>query len=75
MHYLPLLVFLDKGFQFQPDDCNGCYDVLIMSINLSDIAFLNIQDVQYCCIINRISKSEAMGLLDNANINEKSEKL
>ena len=27
--------FLNKGFKFQPDICNGCHHVLMMSINLS----------------------------------------
>ena len=29
---------LDKGFKFQPDVCNECHDVLLMSMSLSDIA-------------------------------------
>ena len=32
-----------------------------------------IHDIDYCCIINRISKSEAINLLDNANKSKKSE--
>ena len=28
---------LDKGFKFQPDVCNGCHDVLMMSKNLITI--------------------------------------
>ena len=50
---------------------NLCDDVLMMYMNLSDIAILNIHGVDYHCIINGISKSEAMGLLKNANLNEK----
>ena len=38
-HYLSLLVFLDKGFKFQPDVCNGCLDVLTMSMNVDDMLF------------------------------------
>ena len=30
--------FLDKEFNFQPYVCNGCRDVLMMSMNLSDIS-------------------------------------
>ena len=30
--------FLDKGFKFQPDICNGCHDLLTMSMNLSNVA-------------------------------------
>ena len=57
--------FLHKGFKFQPNNCNGCHDLLMMSMNLSDIA-------DYCCIINGISKSEAMNLMQNINLTEKS---
>ena len=51
--------FLDKGFKFQLDVCSGCYDVLMMSVNLKDIAILNIQGGDYHCIINEISKSDS----------------
>ena len=43
-HYL---YFLDKGFKFQPDVCSGYHDVLMMSMNLSNIAILNIHGVDY----------------------------
>ena len=46
--------FLDKGFKFKLDVWNGCRDVLIMFINLNDIAILSICVVDYCCIINGI---------------------
>ena len=55
--------FLSNGFVFQPNVCNGCYDLLIMYINLSDIAILNIESADYCCIITRISKNEAINLM------------
>ena len=49
--------FLNKGFKFQPNVSNRCHDLLILSMNFSDIVILNIKNVDYCCIINRISKS------------------
>ena len=54
--------FLDKVLKFQPDACNGCHDVLMMSMNLSDIAILNINRANYRCIISGISKTEAVNL-------------
>ena len=39
--------FLNKGFQLQPNVCNRCHDLLMMSINLSDIAILNIRSADY----------------------------
>ena len=42
------------------------HDLLMMYINLSDIAILNIKGADYPCIINGISKNEeAMNLLQN----------
>ena len=67
--------FLDNGFKFQPDVCNGCHDVLIMSINLNNISILNICRVDCACIITRISTSESVNLLQNAHLSEKSETL
>ena len=49
------------------------YDVL--SMNLRDIAILNIINADYGCITSGISKSEAVNLLKNADLTEKSETL
>ena len=37
---------------------------ITISINLNDIVILNLSDVDYGCIINRISKNEASNLLN-----------
>ena len=54
--------FLNKAFKFQPNVCNGCHDLLMMSMNYSDIAILNMKGAGYCCIISSINKSEAINL-------------
>ena len=64
--------FLDKEFKFRSGVCNGCRDIIMMSMNLSDIGIPRIQGVDYCCIINGISQSEAIALLNNTDLNEKS---
>ena len=43
----------------------------MMSINLSDIAILNINVSDYCCVISLISKKEAINLFQNADLTEK----
>ena len=53
------LVFF-AGFKFQPVVCNGCHDVLMISIDLDSITILNIHGVDYLCVINGMSKSEAI---------------
>ena len=62
------------SFKFQPNVCNRCHD-LLMFINLSNIAILNIKDSDYRCIISLISKNEAINLMQNADLTEKSETL
>ena len=42
------------------------------SLNLSDIAILNIKGSDNHCIISLISKNETINLLQNANLTEKS---
>ena len=47
--------FLNKVFKFQPFVCNRCHDLLMIPMNLSDIAILKIKNADYCCIITGIS--------------------
>ena len=59
--------FPNYSFKFQPNVCNRSHNLLIMSINLSDIAILNMKGSNYCCIISLISKN----LTQNVNLTEK----
>ena len=64
--------FLNKAFKFQANVFNRCNDLLMMSMNLSDIAVLNIKDSDNGCIIRGIRKNEAINLMKNINCIEKS---
>ena len=44
--------YLNYSLKFQPSVCIRCHDLLIMSINFSDIAILNIKGSDYHCIIS-----------------------
>ena len=63
--------FLNYNFTFQPNVCSRYDDLLMMSINLSNIAILNIKGSDYGCIISLISINEAINLLKNADLTEK----
>ena len=63
--------FLDKDFKFQPDVYNGCHDVSMMFMNLKNIAVLNNLGANNRCIMYGISKSEAVYLLQNADLSKK----
>ena len=46
----------------------------MMSMNLSDIAILNIKGSSHRCIISRISKNETINIMENTNLTEKKHK-
>ena len=48
--------FLNNSFKFQRNVCNRCHDLLTMSRNLSNIAFLKIEGSYYRCTIILIAK-------------------
>ena len=68
-HYL---YFLNYSFKFRPNVCNRCHDLLMMSINLCDIAILNIKGSGYGCVTSLISKNETINLMQNADLTKKS---
>ena len=47
----------------------------MMSMNLIDIAILNIKGSDYCCLISVISKSEPIELMQNTDLTGKSRTL
>ena len=65
--------FLHKGFRFQPNVCNGCHDLLMMSIIFSDINNLDIEGFNYHCIISGISRNETINLMQNTDLTGKNE--
>ena len=52
--------FLDKGFKFQSYVCNRRHDLVMIFMNLSDRAILNITGSDCRCNVSGISKSEAI---------------
>ena len=63
------VIFVTSGrFKFQTYVCNGCHDLLMMYTDLNHIAILNINGIDYYYIISGINKSEAVNLLQNADL-------
>ena len=58
--------FFNNGFEFQDYVCNGCHDLRMLSLDISDIAIITVKNVDYRCIIHNINKSEAINLLINS---------
>ena len=69
-HYWYFLIY---SIVFQPNICNRCHDLLTMSINLSNMAILNIEGSDYRCLLNLISKNQAINVIRNADLAKKAE--
>ena len=63
--------FFNHGFKFQDSVCNGCHDLTMLSVNIRDIAIIPVKNVNYCCIIHSISKSEVINLLKNSVLEDR----
>ena len=63
--------FFNQEFKYQDSVCNGCYDLTILYLNISDIPSISVKNVDYCCIIHNISKSEAINLLENSVLEDR----
>ena len=48
--------FLNKGFKFQPNVCNGCHDLLMMSMDLSDLDILTLWVVIMIVLLAELSE-------------------
>ena len=55
--------FFNHGFKFQNYVCNGCHDLTILCLNISDNAIITVKNIDYHCIIHYINKSETINLL------------
>ena len=64
--------FSNYSFKFLPNVCSIYHDLLMMSMNLSDIAILNIKGSNYDCVFSLSSKNKAINLLKNVDLTEKS---
>ena len=56
--------YFNHGFKFQNSVCNGCLDLILVCLSLSNIAIKTVKCVDYCCIIHGINKSESIYLLE-----------
>ena len=75
MQYLPLLVFLDKNFNYDPYLCNGCHDLMQKAMSFKNVAIASIKGNDYRIHFWYMSKNDAIVLMTNSNLNDKNGKM
>ena len=63
--------FFNHEFKFQDSECNGCHDLTMLHVNISDIAIITIKNVYYRCVIHTMSKSEVIYLFKNSVLEDR----
>ena len=63
--------FLNHRFEIQYYVCTGCHDLSMLCLNISDIAIITFKNVDYCCIMYNISKSEVINLLEKSVLEDR----
>ena len=63
--------FLDKNFSYEPYLCNGCHDLMQKAMSFKNVAIVSIRGNDYRIHFCYISKSDAIILMTNSNLNDK----
>ena len=71
MRYLSLVVLLDKNFNYEKYLCNGCHDLMQKSMSFNDVAIVSIKGNDYRIHFWCMSKDEAISIMHNSSLNEK----
>ena len=67
--------FLDKEFKFEPYLCNGCYDLMQKAMNFNDVPLVSAKVSDYRIRFWYMSKDDAINIMKNSNLHEKTELL
>ena len=59
------------GFKFEPHVCDKCHDVLMTVYESKNIVILNVNGVDFRCILRSINKDKAVTRLNNSVLDNK----
>ena len=71
MYYLPLLVVSQHKFWFN----SGCHKLVLKAVIFNDVAIVTVKGNDYRIHFSHMSKYEAIKLLRNADLTEKTKAL
>ena len=65
-------IFLGKGFKYEPYFCNGCHNLMQKAMNFDDFAIVFDKGSHYRINFWYMSKDDAIFIVKNSDLNEKS---
>ena len=64
--------FLHKIFRHEPYLCNGCHDLMQKAMNFNDVSIVSVKGSDYIIHCWYMSKHDAINIMKNSSLNEKS---
>ena len=64
--------FLDKDFKYKPYLCNGCHDLMQKAMNFNYVVIVSIKWIDYKIHFWYMGKDNAINIIKNSDLNEKS---
>ena len=65
------MVFFKRNFNYEPYLGNGCHDLMQKALNIDDVAIVSIKGNDHRSHYSYMSKNDAIGLMNNSSLNEK----
>ena len=72
---MPLLIFLDKNFSYQPHLCNVCHHLMQKAMSFNDVATVSIKGNDCRIHFWYMSKDDAISIMHNSNLIDKKDTL
>ena len=69
---MPLLVFLVKNFNYQKYYCDGCHDISMKTVSIKNLTIVYSKGNAYRIHFWNISKNDAISIMNNSNLIDKS---
>ena len=63
--------FLDKNFNYELYFCNGCQDLMQKAMNFNDVAIVSVKGNDYRIHFWFIRKDDAISIMNNSSLNQK----
>ena len=63
--------YFDHGLKFPKYACNGCHELVMLCLNVSNITIITVKSIDYCCIFYDITKSDGIYLWENSVLEDR----
>ena len=63
--------FFNHGFEIPDSVCNDCHDLTMLIVNKKNIVIMSIKNVDYCCIIRKLSNLKQLIYLKNCVLEDR----